>query len=202
MGIGWSLSEFGRFLFTEIIWVLFLFLLCLIFGQLTAMVRLSRVSDLTRLLNAIFAVFRRIPLLAMLALAALWQGKLNSGGQSLQVGTMLLVLFLRFLPDMSDIQMEGIRNAPERGNPEGAGVWKLLRQSLAFCVSDRSEVLAGIWRGLFLCCVFFMIPRYPLMELAVSVPALLAVVTVGYWAAGLLADGVVKFLCRCLRGKA
>lgn len=194
MSIGWSLSELGRFLFVEMIWAFLLFLLCLFFGQLTAMARLSRAPVLTQLLNAEFALFRRVPLLPMLALAAVW----TNG--ALDVATMTVVLFLRFVPELSDAQMEGMRRVPENGNPEGTGAWMLFKQSLAF--PDRMSVLGGIWRSLFLCGWLFSVPRHPFMNAVAGVPFLLVTVTVGFWFVGLLTEAVLRFLCGRLQRKA
>ena len=134
--IVWSWSDMGIF-----------FLLCLFLGQLTAMARLSRVPALTQILNVVFALFRRVPALAFMGLLLAWQRGL---GNDLSSAMVFVVLLLCFVPEMSDVQMESMRKAPESRNPDGDDYRGSQVNRLCHCPANRDFPRRGRgvdWKG-------------------------------------------------------
>lgn len=196
--IVWSWSDMGIFFLKGIGLVSAVFLLCLFLGQLTAMARLSRVPALTQILNVVFALFRRVPALAFMGLLLAWQRGL---GDDLSSAMVFVVLLLCFVPEMSDVQMESMRKAPESRNPEGAGAWRLFKQSLAFAFAERTDVFCGIWTRLFLFAELYGIPAV-MGQCHLADTLMFAGLIVGYWLGGLLLAAVMRRLCRRLSGRA
>lgn len=175
-----------------------IFLLCLLFGWLIALVRFWQTPGFRYLaefwLRRFLAVLRRVPPVGILLFSQMIRGiKGSGGGYPFSRSMQLLVLFLLaacFLPEVSDALLAGMRKVCGTQSRSA-----FLRRTLALAMPDLLGTLGELWKVSYIYAYLYpnwlgsLIRVYPLHKMY-ELKSLLLVSAV-YWLVSLLADALL-----------